>query len=223
MDLTVQDLPDNTLRLSAVNLVISDTHFGDDLSWSGAPKGHERRVLREIASLMKPVTGTVRRLYHLGDVASSHLTRREQHLWLARLAHAAQGGQVVITRGNHDKLSEADYAFHGLELVEAAVVSGCYLSHRGTRILPDDARMQVLGHYHNRAPNPELPHAFKFDLMHEDWRPVSLQRIVQRSDRAGIRRELPERVDDCWNVPRDERGRKLKVDIDPNDPTGNIP
>lgn len=174
--------------------VISDAHmYQPGMSWDGRPEDHTERTLHNVRARIEP--GDT--LIDLGDTVWSRLPGAEQRRALLQLREAA-GGRLIKVRGNHDTFSDASYLELGIISVQSLVISDIYFSHLGAQTLPDDARMQVLGHYHRHAPNPLLPCALRFSLTDEGFAPVTTGELKRRGEAMGLMRPLPQRVDDRW-------------------------
>lgn len=174
--------------------VVSDLHlYQPNMAWDHRPSNHTEICLSEIQRRLRP--GDL--LIDLGDTVCSRLPFLAQREAILQLKDAAHGNLVKV-RGNHCRLSDAAYLDMGVLCADALCVSEVYLSHMGTQTLPDDARLQVLGHYHFNPPNPGLPHAWRFSLTDEKFRPLLLSEIKRRADAMGLVRALPPRLDDRW-------------------------
>lgn len=172
--------------------LISDMHLGDQriALWGPRPTDWEERLRRNLQRVLAPGD----RLIDLGDSYVGPSSRALEVL--SGLIPA--GVMVDHIEGNHDRLSNAHLAALGWRSHQALVVSGLYLSHHGTRNLPDDARGQVYGHYHSNPGNPELSHGLRFSLEERQLQPVLLTAIQREMEKRKLLRNLPERADDRW-------------------------
>lgn len=182
--------------------IFSDLHaLDDDLSWAERPHDHQARFWRALGRVRPGDT-----IFDLGDLYLGPGDSFPE--WIA--AHLPEDLNYVLIRGNHDRVKSWQWRRWNVTVLDAAVVAGLYLSHRGTQVLPDDAEGQLLGHYHRIEASPQLPHALRFSPEERDYAPVPITHLKDLMRAQGLLRDLPERADDCWHFSDERRRRRAE-------------
>ena len=114
--------------------ILTDPHFEHRSlrDWAPRPENHEDRMAQACNDLIRGED----LLILLGDLHFGPAERLPHTL--ARLN--PHGARMILTRGNHDKATEAKYWAQGVTVMDAFSYRGLYFSHMGSRTLPDDAR-----------------------------------------------------------------------------------
>lgn len=128
--------------------IISDTHFGHTQlqKHTRRPPDVDLRILTAWKRLIAPYDI----VFHLGDVAWSSVYRTPKTV--SDLLGSLPGTKVLV-RGNHDSHGFSWWFKAGFAAAcDGLVVSGLWLTHKPSSVLPPGCRLNVHGHLHNKFP-----------------------------------------------------------------------
>ena len=130
-----------------IDWLITDTHWyhNEIITLCNRPVNHLNLLIGSCRYCIAPQD----RVFHLGDVIFYKLPE------LKGLMDSIPGKKFLIM-GNHDSKSKGWYERNGFTFAcEAMLVDDLYLTHKPVRTLPDGARLNIHGHWHNFEPTPE--------------------------------------------------------------------
>lgn len=172
--------------------LLADPHLNHAgiTAWTNRPELFEEVLSAACHRLLMPgddliIMGDL----HLGPRAGLHEAVR-------RILPDGVRGTLIL--GNHDRHSKRAYHEAGLLVMDSVTHRNVLISHHGSRVLPDNARAQLVGHYHQNPLNPELPNALKISIEEYGLAPLAFDTAYTLLQRRRLLRDLPEPADDRW-------------------------
>jgi calcineurin-like phosphoesterase family protein len=178
-------LPDNTLIITPITWIISDTHFFHTSvylwyenigRYCNRPENWQELIINNWNNLISPEDTVL----HLGDFALGKKSNFD-------LLISILNGRLFLIQGNHDRLSPTYCETHGVTLfkdsiqIEMEDQVKLIFSHRP--IVPlEDGWINLHGHIHNNPPPPEGstlgPNHINMSIEVREYRPWRLGEII---------------------------------------------
>lgn len=171
-------ITDHTLNITPNTWIISDTHFFHENigRYCNRPENWQELIIKNWNDLISPGETVL----HLGDFSFG---KRSNFDLLIEQLH----GEIILIRGNHDRLSRVRYESRDVTIVNEPIYVELnekvkiVFSH--WPVVPlDDGVINIHGHIHNSPPPPEGsvlgPNHINMSVEVRDFRPWKLKEII---------------------------------------------